>query len=221
MTLVLSQLTLNLSQRDVRRDLGNAYDMHRTLAKAFADGPTSKVRQFLWRLEPSRSAESPQLLVQSESDLVWSALPLDYLLHQAQRSWTPEDVLLKGRRLRFSLRANPTVNRVPPNKEGQVETEGSARGRRKRLGLWNEVDQLAWLKRQAERIGLTSVEADVTTSERLQCRRQGSLLTVAAAQFEGQAVIEDPMAISAGIRTGVGHARMMGLGLVSVAPLRN
>ena len=59
MTLVLSQLTLNLSQRDVRRDLGNAYDMHRTLAKAFADGPTSKVRPFLWRLEPSRSAESP------------------------------------------------------------------------------------------------------------------------------------------------------------------
>ncbi len=221
MTLVLSQIALNLGHRDVRRDLGSAYDMHRTLAKAFADGPTSEVRPFLWRLEPIRGAESPLLLVQSESDPIWSALPQDYLQHQAQRSWRPEDVLAKGCRLRFRLRANPTVNRVPPNQEGQPEAEGPARGRRKRLGLWKEEEQLVWLQRQAERIGLACVEAVVTTSERLQCRRRGSLVTVAAAQFEGQAVIDDPMALSSGIRVGVGHARMLGLGLMSVAPLRS
>jgi hypothetical protein len=44
-------------------------------------------------------------------------------------------------------------------------------------------------------------------------------MTVAAAQFDGQAVITDPEALAAGVRAGIGHARMLGLGLVSVAPL--
>ena len=43
MTLLISQLSLNLQHREVRRDLGNAYDLHRTLARAFADGPEAAV----------------------------------------------------------------------------------------------------------------------------------------------------------------------------------
>jgi CRISPR system Cascade subunit CasE len=53
MTLLLNRLTLNLGHRDVRRDMGNAYDMHRTLARAVASGPDDTVQPFLWRLETS------------------------------------------------------------------------------------------------------------------------------------------------------------------------
>lgn len=45
-------------------------------------------------------------------------------------------------------------------------------------------------------------------------------MTVATAQFDGQADIADPDALTAGGCSGIGHARMLGLGLVSVAPLR-
>lgn len=221
MSLILSRLRLNVGQRDVRRDLGNPYDMHRTLVRAYADGPEAEVRPFLWRLELGREGQVPEVLVQSESEPRWSQLPLDYLIEHEVRSWSPEEVLRQGRRLRFRLRANPTVCRVPPapeNKEGPIT---DARGNRKRLGLWKEEEQLAWMERQADKLGLASVEAVVSSSARLRCRRRGGVLTVAATLFEGQAVIADPDALATGIRQGVGHARLLGLGLVSVAPIRS
>jgi hypothetical protein len=45
-------------------------------------------------------------------------------------------------------------------------------------------------------------------------------MSAATAQFDGQAVIADPDSLAAGVRSGNGHARMLGLGLVPVAPLR-
>jgi CRISPR system Cascade subunit CasE len=220
MTLLLNRLTLNLSLREVRRDLGNAYDMHRTLARAFASGQDAAVEPFLWRLEASRSVEDPTLLVQSESVPRWSNLPDGYLLAQAERSWMPEVVFGKGRAVAFRVRANPTVNRIPQPGLDEELPSGSSRGRRKRLGLWSEAEQLEWMHRQADRLGLSKVDAAVSHAERLRCRRGGAVMTVAAAQFDGQAVIADPNALAAGVRTGIGHARMLGLGLVSVAPLK-
>lgn len=220
MTLLLNRLSLNLGHRDVRRDLSNPYDMHRTLSRAFVNGPDDPVQPFLWRLETSRDAEPPTLLVQSARQPQWSQLPVDYLLSQAQRSWKPERAFSKGRAVSFRVRANPTVNRMPQAAHDDAGPSGSRRGRRKRLGLWNEAEQLEWLQRQAARLGLMQVTAVVSYAERLRCRRKGGVMTVSAAQFEGQAVITDPEALAAGVRTGIGHARMLGLGLVSLAPLR-
>lgn len=201
MTLFLNRLTHNPGHRDVRRDLGNAYDMLRTLARAFASGPDDTVQPFLWRLETSLEAEPPMLLVQSQGEPRWEQLPAGYLqAHaQAQRSWPPEAVFAKGKSVAFRVRANPTVNRV---------------------GLWREEEQLEWLQRQAEGLGLGAVAATISHFERLRCRRGGAVMTVATAQFDGQAVIADPDALAAGVRSGIGHARMLGLGLVSVALLR-
>lgn len=220
MTLLLNRLTLNIGHRDVRRDLGNPYDMHRTLARAFANGPDDPVQPFLWRLETSRDVEPPTLLVQSQGEPRWEHLPEGYVQAQAQRSWTPEAVFGKGKGVTFRVRANPTVNRVPQATSADEPASGSSRGRRKRLGLWREEEQLEWWQRQAERLGLGTVAATVSHAERLRCRRGGSIMTVATAQFDGQAVIADPEALAAGVRSGIGHARMLGLGLVSVAPLR-
>lgn len=219
MTLLLNRITLNLGHRDVRRDLGNAYDMHRTLARAFTGGPDETVQPFLWRLESSREGAPPTLLVQSQEEPCWEHLPTGYVQSQAQRSWTPEAVFRKGKAVAFRVRANPTVNRVPQITSGNETANSSSRGRRKRLGLWREEEQLEWLHRQAERLGLGAVTATVSHAERLCCRRGGAVITVATAQFDGQAVIADPDALAAGVCCGIGHARMLGLGLVSVVPL--
>jgi CRISPR system Cascade subunit CasE len=219
MTLLLSQLSLNLSHRQVRRDLGNAYDLHRTLSRAFVDGPEAVVKPFLWRLESGRPMEPPRILVQSGAEPIWNQLPEGYVTSLADRAWRPEAVFLAGRAVKLRVLANPTVCRVPtPTKDNPVP-EGPARGQRKRLGLWREDEQLEWILRQAQRLGLSEVQAAVSRSERWRCPRGKSPLTVAVAQFDGQAVIADPEALAAGVRSGIGHARMLGLGLVSVAPL--
>ena len=219
MTLLLSQLSLNLSHREVRRDLGNAYDLHRTLARAFVDGPEAEVKPFLWRLESGRPLEPPRILVQSAAEPAWEQLPDGYLSSLADRAWKPEAVFLAGRAVKLRVLANPTVCRVPTPSADNPAPGGPARGQRKRLGLWREDEQLEWLLRQAQRLGLSQVQAAVSRSERWRCRRGKSPLTVAVAQFDGQAVIADPDALAAGVRSGIGHARMLGLGLVSVAPL--
>jgi len=219
MTLLLSQLSLNLSHRQVRRDLGNAYDLHRTLSRAFVDGPEAVVKPFLWRLESGRPLEPPRILVQSGVEPVWDQLPEGYVTSLEDRAWRPEAVFLAGRAVKLRVLANPTVCRVPTPSKDNPGPEGPARGQRKRLGLWREDEQLEWLLRQAQRLGLSKVQAAVSRSERWRCRRGKSPLTVAVAQFDGQAVIADPVALAAGVRSGIGHARMLGLGLVSVAPL--
>jgi CRISPR system Cascade subunit CasE len=219
MTLLLSQLSLNLNHRQVRRDLGNAYDLHRTLSRAFVDTPEAAVKPFLWRLESGRPLEPPRILVQSGAEPIWDQLPEGYVMSLADRAWRPEAVFRAGRAVKLRVLANPTVCRVPtPSKDNPVP-EGPARGQRKRLGLWREDEQLEWILRQAQRLGLSQVQAAVSRSERWRCRRGKSPLTVAVAQFDGQAVISDPGALAAGVRSGIGHARMLGLGLVSVAPL--
>ena len=54
----LSKLTLDPRHLGARRDLADAYEMHRTLARAFAPDESSAPARFLWRLEPPRSGES-------------------------------------------------------------------------------------------------------------------------------------------------------------------
>lgn len=224
MTLFLYKLLLNLEDRAVRRDLSNAYDMHRTLTRAFVADDQGKPEPFLWRLEASAADEVPFVLVQSAKEARWGGLPQGYLLSQQERIWTPETVLTPGRRVAFRVRANPTVNRVPQAEVGKVGEGQNARGHRKRLGIWREIEQLEWMQRQALRLGLDSVEASVSKAERLRCRKRGAnssfTMTLASAQFDGTAVIADPSALVAGLRSGIGHGRMLGHGLVSLAPLR-
>lgn len=214
MTLHLAKLTLNLQSREARRDLADPYDMHRTLNQAFVR--TDSLSPFLWRLEDSRPGELPVVLVQSKDAPNWQQLPERWLVDQAQRVWEPEKVIRPGQWVRFRVLANPTITTVPQG----VEVQGSARSHRKRLGLTRAEDQLGWLQRQGERLGLRHVSATVVRSGKVRSsKKKGHTMIVVAALLEGQALVADSAALAAGIRAGIGHARMLGLGLVSVAPL--
>ncbi len=212
MTLHLAKLILNLQK--ARQDLSDPYDMHRTLSRAFA-GP--RIRSpFLWRLEDTRPGEPAVVLVQSETVPNWQQLPEHWWVDLAQRVWEPETVIHPGQWLRFRVLANPTVTTVPKG----VQAQGSARGHRKRLGLTKADDQLAWLQRQGQRLGLSSMNAVVVRSNRLRStKKKGHSITVVTALLEGQAQVTDSAALATGLKTGIGHARMLGLGLLSVAPL--
>jgi CRISPR system Cascade subunit CasE len=198
----LSRLTLNLASPAARRDMADAYEAHRTLTRTVADGPEATPGRILWRQERSESGEPPVLLMQSEEEPVMERLPEGYLLDSATRSWEP--AVAAGTLLSLRVRANPTVT-----KNG------------KRTPLRRLEDQLAWMNRQAViHLGVEVVQMGITGAGEIRSharRGGGAPLVATAAQFEGVVRVADPDQLAAGIRTGIGHTRLLGLGLVSIA----
>src|SRR5690606_40235472 len=70
----LTRLTLDPRSAQARRDLADAYEMHRTLARAFVADEHSAPARFLWRLEAGNNAwTAPVVLAQSQQAGDWSA----------------------------------------------------------------------------------------------------------------------------------------------------
>ncbi len=202
----LSKLTLDPRHPQARRDLSDAYEMHRTLARAFAPDAETAPARFLWRLE-RRSDTQPSSVV-----LVQSAQPADWsVLHafpgyanevHANKAVDLESLIQPGARYRFRLLANPTVTR-----------EG------KRYGLTREQEQIAWIARQGERHGFSVLGCVRGADERLQVRqgRGGNRITLHTALFEGLLQADVPEHMRQGLLCGIGHGKAMGLGLLSLA----
>lgn len=201
-TLHLSRLVLNPKSRDARRDLANPYELHRTLARAFAPDEQTAPARFLWRLEPTGNWVQPQLLVQSSTPGKWEPLYKlpDYLQGTVQeKSVEPEQWLDTTHTYRFRLQANPTVTR-----------DG------KRRGLCSEEEQLAWLARQGARHGFTPVQALVSASTMQQGRKGDNRLSVLTATFEGYLLVNDITMLLAALQSGIGPAKSLGCGLLSL-----
>src|SRR5437899_2045929 len=104
----LSKLCLNLRSRDVRRQIAQPYEMHRTLwSTGFRRFGKDELGRVLFRLDADRAGRAPAVLVQSDSQPDWSELPREYVVDSPEwKSFDPPFVV--GQRLRFRLRANPT-----------------------------------------------------------------------------------------------------------------
>jgi len=179
--------------------------MHRSLTRAFVEGDDALPSRFLWRLDSVDVARTEAvLLVQSDQPGHWGSLPAGYILEHLTKD-LDLSVLLRGQRLyRFRLLANPTVSR-----------EG------KRYGLSKEEEQLAWLNRQLDKGGCAMRDVLRTRSERWMLRKKGHLITVQAVGFEGILQLERPASLQSVMVQGIGHAKSLGLGLLSLAPLRH
>lgn len=202
----LSKLTLDPHHPQARRDLGDAYEMHRTLARAFASDAHTSPARFLWRLERRADFQpSSVVLVQSEHLADWTVF--DALAGYATEMLGNKPVDLEtlvqvGVRYRFRLLANPTVTRAG-----------------KRYGLTREEEQLTWLARQGDKHGFAVLGCERGASERLQVRqgRTGNRITVHSALFEGVLEALAPEHLRQGVLNGFGHGKALGLGLLSLA----
>lgn len=200
MTFYLSKLEPNPRSKKVRRDLTNAYELHRTLARGTAEAE----RRLLWRVD---GGKHPYVLVQTLDQPDWSYLieevPPAYLLGPPQ----VKPVTLSfaaGQRLRFRLRANPTVKRTV----GDVK---------KRLALRSEDEQLAWLHRKAAAGGFEVLEATVLAAEWLEFPRNRTQVSINAVDFDGHIEVVDPDVLMVTVRNGLGSAKGFGMGLLSLA----
>lgn len=222
--MLLHRIHLNHRCREARRDLSDPYQMHSTLCRAFAmTDQKCPVGEFLWRLEPEMGAGNfPRLLVQSRSQPDWSRINLPEWLAKIEPAIDLSerlrlDSLQVGARFRFRLRANPCVTRD-----------------HKRLGLLRLVDQEAWVARKGEIHGFavpsvaqsgateaTEPRFDVRISQEQMLRgrqHSGNGIRVFAVLFDGLLTVTYPEKFISALQTGIGHAKAMGLGLLSVVP---
>ncbi len=203
----LWKVALDVRNAFARADAADAYQMHCTLARAFAADADGPPNPFLWRLE--EQSGQPSLLVQSPFGANWNALAAraaGWATSVEERQFEPSEFVRPGRRFRFRLRGNPSVKR-----------EG------KRHALYREAEQAEWLVRQLTRAGCDLVLHDVVASmpERIdasQRRREGKRIVVFSVLFDGVLIVRDAAPLIEAIATGIGHGKHLGLGLLSLGP---
>jgi CRISPR system Cascade subunit CasE len=235
--LFLSKLILNPRSNQVRRDLSDCQSLHRRILSAFpkVPGESAKAREHfgvLHRLDLSKDSEQPRLvlLVQSNIEPDWTVLPEDYCLKTGGEAKpvcklvTQNYVAVqRGMTLLFRLRANPT-RRVSP----RCESEQDPRFYGRRVELYREEDQIAWLERKAEAHGFRLLEVKVnhdvpnlnTISEsKIKGRRSGTEkpVTFGSVLFEGRLGVTDANQFREALVQGIGSGKAYGFGLLSIA----
>src|SRR5262249_1905843 len=119
-----------------------------------------------------------------------------------------------GQRLRFRLHANPTVRKWEYRQERKGRTEG------KRIGLYTEEMQRAWLAGKAQKGGFEVIDMRVTDHGKVTGRKVGEngtfRLEHLAVTFDGMLRVTDPNIFTRSIEEGIGSAKGFGFGLLSV-----
>ena len=201
----LSRLAFNPRSRRVYGALRDAYRTHAMLSRAFPPGLQSRM---LFRTEPSRFTDISGivLLVQSVYPPDWGFLASEFGGAVSFQAKEVSPAFRRGQLLRFRLRANPTVKR-----------DG------KRFGLIGDGDQILWLKRKGERGGFEIEPENILAVDEGHLRavkRTGDtrhVIRVKTVLFEGILTVADPDVFSTSIEGGVGPAKGIGCGLLSLA----
>lgn len=221
----LHKIYLDPHCREARRDLADPYELHSTLCRAFCT-PDQKCPEgeILWRLEPEANPTGwPHILVQSRSIPDWAGIGVKRWLAKADppidlKSRLRLDSLQVGQRFRFRLRANPCVTRNG-----------------KRLGLLRLEEQEQWIQRKGKRHGfllpkLGNYDLSENSQERIDVRisqeqmlrgnkRSGHVLKIFSVLYDGYLTVAESDKFEEVLHAGIGHGKVMGLGLLSVAPI--
>ena len=221
----LNRIYLDPRCREARRDLSDPYQLHSTLCRAFC-APDQKclAGEILWRFEPENSPIGvPYILVQSQSMPDWAGIGVKHWLANTDppidlKSRLRLDSLKIGQRFRFRLRANPCVTRNG-----------------KRLGLLRLEEQEQWIQRKGERHGfllpkLGTYDLSENSQERIDVRisqeqmlrgsqRSGHVLKIFSVLYDGYLTVTESGKFRDVLHAGIGHGKVMGLGLLSIAPI--
>jgi CRISPR system Cascade subunit CasE len=197
----LSRATLDPRSRSARQQLGQPYELHRTVLNAFPRAEEGGPGRVLYRADTNRRTGQVTLYVQSEHEPRWDRVA-GLLPEIEYKPFVPNFVA--GRVLRFRLRANPTVKR-----------EGT------RCPIYDDEARLRWLENKGRNGGFQLLAATVIPEERVQFTHPSQhTVTLDPVRFDGVLCVTDPLAFREAVRRGVGPAKGFGFGLLSLAPLR-
>lgn len=198
----LSRLILNLKSAQVRRELANVYEIHRTIMGAFPDGEEGPGR-VLFRIEESQEAKVT-ILVQSSKCPDWGKARLAPGYLDRPVDWKVfEPIISNGQKLRFRLLANPTVKR-----DGR------------RIGIFREEELKSWLSRKAEAAGFSIEQVMILPRGIVDGVKTAyeDGLEFSSVIFEGILEVKEERLFLESLESGIGSAKGFGFGLMSIAP---
>lgn len=183
----------------------DAYQFHQALWQLFPSQGDQK-RDFLFRVETRHPGRGCDVLLQSiavpESSAaahVLACKPIAFCLNE-------------GEQLRFRLRANP----IKTIKDEQQRLDGRGQIKRCRVPLVKEQEQHQWLARKLS--PAARLEAIESAGELpLFFSKKGAGGKIQPVNFEGFLTVTDAPALLALIKNGIGPAKAMGCGLLSLA----
>ena len=210
----LTQLQLNLRNPQARKDAGNAYEMHRTLTKAFQqDDKNMDPHPFLWRVELGDNSAPPVVLVSSCHQGDFDALTRtngEYLVRPSQSIAVDLSKYTAGTNLRFRLVANPTKCTSTALGDGK---------RGKRYAIVGEKAQLEWLNKRAQQNGFEVQMAMVINIAQMHDikEKSSSIIQLTRITFEGYLVVKDPELFGKALKKGIGRGKAFGCGMLTVS----
>lgn len=221
----LSRLILNPRNRLVQREIANPYRLHQRVMQAFPDDLAEGEERVLFRLDTHPRTGMLTLLVQSLDAPDWGWLDAPDVRGYL---WpTPENPTFKrfdptyadGHILAFRLRANPTRRLCHGYQRKGREKQNKDNVR---VPICKEDEQIAWLRAKAERGGfdIVHVNARPDGQDALYRERGQDRITLLAVTFDGVLRVTDPDLFARTLACGIGTAKGLGFGLLSLAPPR-
>lgn len=210
----LSKLTLNTANSQARKDLGNPHEMHRTIMRAFPE-PLPQDERVLFRVENIMDGPAPIVLVQSVGQPDWEAIDTAFngYFSQAFEIKSLGDVCIDaGDVLRFRTR-------VSISKRVKYKDTGES----KRISLFSEKDRAAWMERKAKAggfsldIGRLIIRDAPYRNFVIKNAQETHRATLNIVDVDGVLRVEDRTLFMETLKNGIGPAKGLGCGLISVA----
>lgn len=205
----LTRLVLDPRHRGIRALLADGGRQHTWLMHLAPTGLGDQPRReagVLYRIEDS--ARGIIVLVQTATEPLLDALPMDGVLGAAMRKLAPQlDALHTGTTVRYRIVANPT------KRWGNTAPDKAMIGK---LHTYRGPAAVEWWTGRAPAAGLEIRSADWRPLPDMIVKGRGHH---ARAQFDGLATVTDPDAVREAIITGIGRSQSYGCGLLSIAVL--
>lgn len=201
----ISRVRLNTAEIPCVRLISSVYLLHGFIMGAFPT-PLPPEERVLFRVEPRRRNSSEiEVLIQSTAVPKWGpgVVPRGADLDPS-RELSP--MFTRGARVRFRIRANPTYR----------ERTGSEKAGR-RLSYTNESEFRGWLVRKAESAGFDLGPFSLVDEKMIEADKGGKRLRFRSVLFDGRLIVREPGAFACALVSGLGSAKGLGFGLLSVA----
>ena len=218
----LSQLTLNPYNRDAQRDIAHAYELHKTLTTCCfhedaihaqhntARADAQDAHGLLFRLDTDPRNNRLVLLAQSQIKPNWDGLPAGYALDICgPKDFDLTHKLAADQAFRFRLRASPTkrIGNSTPYKQDIG----------KRVGIKDEQEQMNWLARKGEQHGFKVMRVQINEQTTQYGKKAGYTMQWLSVCFDGVLTVQDPTQLQQAVECGIGTAKGMGFGLLSLS----
>jgi len=185
----------------------SAYTLHKALWQLFPNR-ADDLRDFLFRVEQDQAGIGANILLQSQHE---PEPGVGLVEIRAKRNYPLP--LREEQHLRFLLKANP----VKTIKDERGRKNAKDKIKKCRVPLIKEEEQQQWLLRRFDGIAELE-ELQVTPCQPLYfCKGQqaGKIVPI---RFEGVIKVVDSMAVNGLVVNGIGPAKALGCGMLSLAP---